>query len=150
MISITLSEELDFVNNYVELEQFRSGNAFKYEFKVEDGVQLDKTIPRMLIHSFVENSIKHGVRMAEKDPLLELIVSRDRNAYKILIRDNGPGLNSKAKKQAPGTGRGLQIIDEMIDLFFQLEGIHINFTIEDLSIKDPNLHGTEVIINTPY
>ena len=148
-ISITLSEELDFVNNYVELEQFRSGNAFKYEFKVEDGVQLDKTIPRMLIHSFVENSIKHGVRMAEKDPLLELIVSRDRNAYKILIRDNGPGLNSKPKKQPPGTGKGLQIIDEMIDLFYQLEKVRINYTLEDLSLKYIDRKGTEVIITIP-
>jgi len=117
--------------------------------KVNEDVRLDKTIPRMLIHSFVENSVKHGIRMAEKDPLLEIFVTRSTNVYQIMIRDNGPGLNSETSANDPGTGKGFQIIDEMIKLFHQLEGVRIKYSVEDLSEKDPDLHGTEVIITVP-
>ena len=87
--------------------------------------------------------------MAEKDPLLELKISRDTNAYKIMIRDNGPGLNSETKNHAPGTGKGLQIIDEMLSLFHQLEGIRITYILEDISLKDPYHQGTLTTITIP-
>jgi len=86
-ISVPIEEELNFVNTYVELEQFRSGNAFDYNVNIEEGVDLQATIPRMLIHTLVENSIKHGVRMTEKDPLLELKITRNSKFHQIQIRD---------------------------------------------------------------
>ena len=66
-----------------------------------------------------------------------------------MIRDNGPGLNSTADQKAPGTGKGLQIIDEMLDLFYQLEGIKIYYALEDLSLKESKRQGTEVVIAVP-
>ena len=87
--------------------------------------------------------------MVEKDALLELIVSRNSKYHRIIIKDNGPGLHSKTGNKAPGTGKGIQIIDEMIRLFHQLEGIRINYTIEDISLKDPTRRGTEAIIIIP-
>jgi hypothetical protein len=88
--------------------------------------------------------------MTDKDPLLELTISRYMNSCKIMIRDNGPGLNSNIRSQAPaGTGKGLQIIDEMIDLFYQLEGVRIKYTLEDISQNDTDLHGTVACINIP-
>jgi hypothetical protein len=148
-ISIPIKDELNFVNNFVELEQFRCGNAFDYTVDIEDGVNLTRRIPRMLIHSFVENSIKHGVRFAEKDALLEVRITRNKNTHLILIRDNGPGLNSKTATGVHSTGKGLKIVDEMLALFHQLEGIKITYTLEDISLKDPNRQGTLTSITIP-
>ncbi|MFO7670116.1 MAG: histidine kinase [Bacteroidales bacterium] len=148
-ISIPIKDELDFVNNFVELEQFRCGNAFDYTVYIEDGVDLTRRIPRMLIHSFVENSIKHGVRFAEKNALLEVRITRNKNTHLILIRDNGPGLNSKTGIGVHSTGKGLKIVDEMLALFHQLEGIKITYTLEDISLKDPNRQGTLTSITIP-
>ena len=148
-ISIPIEEELNFVNTYVELEQFRCGNSFIYKVNIEEGVILSTTIPRMLIHTFVENSIKHGVRMVKNDAQIDLMISRNSKCHQILIRDNGPGFHSKTDKKEPVTGKGLEIIDEMIDLFNQLEGILIKYSIEDLSLQDPNRQGTEVLITIP-
>jgi len=148
-ISIPIEEELNFVNTYVELEQFRSGNTFEYKVDLEEGADLQTSIPRMLIHTFVENSIKHGVRMAGDDALLELKIFRKSKNHQILIRDNGPGLHSKTENRAHGTGKGIQIIDEMIALFSQLEGVRIKYTLENISLKDSNRQGTEALITIP-
>jgi hypothetical protein len=148
-ISIPIEEELDFVNTYVELEQFRSGQAFEYQLDIEDGVDLSIHIPRMLIHTFVENAIKHGIRMVEKGGLLELKISRNENCQKIMIRDNGPGLGSKTHKQLPSTGKGLQIVDEMVYLFYQLAGVRIGYHLTNNSEEDQDQKGTEVLIAIP-
>ena len=87
--------------------------------------------------------------MVEKDALLELKITRNSKNHQILIKDNGPGLNSKTEDRAPGTGKGLQIIDELIHLFNQLEGVRIKYTLEDISQKDPKRQGTEALITIP-
>lgn len=87
--------------------------------------------------------------MAEKDALLELKVTREKNSHLILIRDNGPGLNSKSDSKVPSTGKGLQIIDEMLSLFHQLKGVRITYTLEDVSMQDPNRPGTVALISIP-
>ena len=137
------------MNTYVELEKYRSGHSFKYIASIGEGVSLHTTIPRMLIHTFVENSIKHGIRLGEKDALIEVKITRNSKYHQILIRDNGPGHHSNNNKLEPGIDKGLQIIDEMIGLFNQLEGILIKYSIEDLSLRDTNRLGTEAIITIP-
>jgi two-component sensor histidine kinase len=148
-VSISIEEELDFVNTYVELEQFRSNKRFNYQVDIEDDVDLSTPIPRMLIHTFVENAIKHGVQLAKEDPLLEVKITRNKHSHHIEIRDNGPGLNSKTDSKVLSTGKGLKIIDEMIDLFYQLEGSKITYTLEDISTRDPAKQGTLARITIP-
>lgn len=145
-VSIPIREELDFVNTYVELEQFRSGHAFNYQVDIDSDADLSIHIPRLLIHTFVENAIKHGIRMVKEDALLELKISRNKNSQQILIRDNGPGYNSESKNKAAGTGKGLRIVDEMLNLFYQLEGGRISYRLEDNSGRNLDQNGTQVLI----
>ena len=130
-ITVSRREELDFVRTCVELEQLRSHPPFRYNLAVGDEVDQDRTIPRMLIHTFVENSIKHGIhgRCRETPGELGIHISAANGQTTILIRDNGPCLHTEAHQFS--TGKGLKIIDELIGLFTSLEGVKIRYSMKD-------------------
>ena len=147
-ISVSLGEEIRFIENYIELEQIRSDYSFQCGIHIDDEVDLGKKIPRMLVYSFVENAIKHGIRMVQGEGRLTVSLTRSDQRHLVSIRDNGPGVNHKTETRI-GTGKGLQIIDELIALFYQLEGLKIEYTLRDLLSEGDEDRGTETLIIIP-
>lgn len=147
-ISVSLEEEIRFIENYLELEQIRSDYSFECDLNISEDVDLRKKIPRMLVFSFVENSVKHGVRRVKQNGQLSISISAADHHCQISIRDNGPGLNNQNDTRN-GTGKGMQIIDEMIALFFELEGKKISYTMRDLASDNQESTGTETFIVIP-
>ena len=131
-IFTTLSEELDYVRTYIELEQFRQDNKFDWEFNIDKNVNLNLNIPKMLIHTFVENSIKHGLRHIEKDGLLSILVTSEIEEYSIKITDNGIGRIVSQQLLRNNTGKGLQILDQILDLYYDLKKVRITYIIKDI------------------
>jgi hypothetical protein len=137
-IIIPLADELDFIKNYIDLERFRCNNSFSYEINMDPDIDLMKKIPRMLIHTFVENSIKHGLKNAGGDGVLKISVKSEPGRYHITIEDN----NSDAgKKEEKGTGKGLSIIKELVDLYFRLEKVQLTFSLDPILSKDNQITG---------
>lgn len=143
-IIVTLSDEIDFIRNYLDLERFRSENGFNYSVEIENEVDLQARVPRTLLHTFVENAVKHGVKLLGKDGLVKIRISRKAGSLHITIEDNGPGFN---KDKDHGTRKGLRIIEELIDLYFRLEKSKISYSIENISENDAS--GTRVRIFIP-
>jgi hypothetical protein len=150
-ISINLIDELEFVRSYIELEQLRSDHSFTSSIDIEEGVDLNITIPRMLIHTFVENAIKHGIRqrVSGSGAELRIRISNVAGHYKITILDNGPGLINIPESRPFSTGRGLQIIREIVDLYYTLKGARIEYETSPLQIEEDNQKWTRVIIKVP-
>ncbi len=144
----TLKEEIEFIQDYIALEQFRSKDLFGFEFISTQEVDLETRIPRMLIHSFVENSIKHGIRQMTRGGELRISVTRHGRSHCISVRDNGPGLSSASSGHSNGTGKGLVIVNELINLFNTLERTKISYTLNDLA-SPQGTHGTEAVILIP-
>lgn len=147
-VSVSMEEEIRFIENYIELEQIRSDYSFQCNVHIDNDVDMQKKIPRMLIYSFVENSIKHGIRKLKQEGRLEISITRADHRFEVSIRDNGPGLNVHTDTRN-GTGKGMHIIDELIALFSELEGSRISYTMKDLSSEGTGRTGTEVLILIP-
>ncbi|MEN8230572.1 MAG: histidine kinase [Bacteroidota bacterium] len=149
--AISLSDELEFVRSYIELEQLRSDHSFKYTLEMDERIDLKRSIPRMLIHTFVENAIKHGIRQREPKSEGELKISATKapDHYKITIRDNGPGLHNLHESSAVSTGRGLHIIHEITELFYKLTGVRISYETAPHQILEDDMKWTQVLINIP-
>lgn len=141
----TLGEEIDFVRNYIELEQFRSDYSFNYSIDIGDNVDRQMRIPRMLIHTFVENAIKYGVRNRTQGSFLKIVVDKTMKKCRITVEDNGPGLN-RNEKSSSGTGKGLTILDELIDLYFRLEKLKITYSIQNIYKEAGKVIGTRALI----
>ncbi len=145
-VARTLSDELEFVRNYLDIQQFRFGNLFTWEIKNEDNILLSIPVPKMLVQQYTENAIKHGLKNKGKGGRLDIILQHQDNETRIIIRDNGVGREKAKEFGEAGTGRGLLTMQNIFDLFEKTNKIKISQTINDLTDDSGNPSGTEVIL----
>lgn len=116
-LSVSLQDELDFVSSYIALEKGRVGEDFTAIISVEDGLETERImIPSMIVQVPVENAIKHG--LAGKEGYKELLVqvAREGNGIRITVRDNGRGYFPQMTSATRGTGTGLKVLYQTIQL----------------------------------
>ena len=144
----TISEELDFVRNYCELQKLRFGNRFDYHIRVGEDVDLNKLIPKMTIQTFVENGIKHGIENKKSGGAVEVVILHIKGYHKFLIRDNGVGRAAADKIKSASTGIGIRTVSRIFEIINMY-----NKTESTLEIRDPDTDvfssGTEVVITIP-
>ena len=88
---ISLQQELDHVNAYVEIEKARFGEKLKVEYDL----QLSSTLilPPLTLQPLIENAIKHGVRSQKDGGWVKLTVIEHADTFDISIQDNGKGID---------------------------------------------------------
>jgi len=140
---ILLSEEIELLSNYIQLEQLRLEKSFEFILTVEDGLETDEiSIPPMMIQPFVENAIKHGLKNVESG-ILELAISENESYVLFSISDNGKGLDFNEKKSENHKSLALSIINERADILKQKWKKDVS--IEFLSSEK----GTKVVVRLP-
>jgi tetratricopeptide (TPR) repeat protein len=102
-MSISLSEEIEILKNYIELEQMRLKNSFEYEIHCPDHLETEFIdIPPMMIQPFVENAIKHGLIEGKDDGRLSISLKDNNGFLEVLISDNGVGIDEAMKSRPSG------------------------------------------------
>ncbi len=152
---IVLSEEIETLKLYIELERIRFKQKFDYKITVEPDLPVDSVyIPPMLIQPFVENSIKHGLRNKKEKGLLEIEFRKDDKFIRCFVKDNGVGREKAGKlnntKNKEHRSLGIQVTKERLDTLSRLKGLKVSFVITDLKDSNGNAAGTEVVIKIPY
>lgn len=101
--SISLSEEIEILKNYIELEQMRLKNSFDYEIHYPDNLETEFIdIPPMMIQPFVENAIKHGLKEGKEGGRLTVSFKDNNEFLEVLITDNGVGIDASMKSKPSG------------------------------------------------
>jgi hypothetical protein len=59
MIYRRLGNEIEFVTTYLELEKLRFGEKFNFEILIGKDIALKEQGPKLVLHTFAENAIKH-------------------------------------------------------------------------------------------
>ena len=144
----TLSEELEFVTTYLELEKMRFGDKLTYNIEIGSGVTGDEQVPKLVLHTFAENAIKHGIMPCENGGKLQISVFKDADYLKISIEDDGIG-REKAAGQSRSTGKGLKITGEFYAILNQLNKKRVSHSITDLYDKSGKPAGTRVEVLVP-
>ena len=142
-IDISLSQELDFVRHYLELEKYRFKEDFEFEISVKKDVETNIRLPRMLIQLLVENAIKHGLRNKVGLKRILVLVSVQNRRTIIVVEDNGIGREA-AKVQKSNEGNGLHILHDMIKLNRKMGGKDIQVNYTDLYDAGGKAIGTRV------
>lgn len=155
-VLISLRDEIEFVQNYVELQRIRFENRLSLELDISDEVDLDSKIPKMLIQTHVENSIKHGFsNLRSPDPaaapgkILIRIEAADGSLI-INLEDNGVGRGNSKATSYEKTGKGTQSLDRIINSVRQLYRMEIRQELEDMADKDGKPTGTKVIMQVLF
>jgi len=102
---VSLREELEFIEKYLEIEQTRFGDRLQVTLHVEPET-LDAPVPNLVLQPLVENAIRHGIAPKVGGGRVDITARRDGESLVLSVRDDGPGL-SKAKRDALNTGVGL-------------------------------------------
>jgi two-component system LytT family sensor kinase len=88
---VRLSEELDFIRQYLALEKLRFGSRLEARIEVDDPELLSARIPPLLLQPLVENSIVHGIRKLPAGGTVTVRASRAGEELRFEVRDTGPG-----------------------------------------------------------
>lgn len=151
----SLSEELQRLELYLELEKMRFQDKFEYEIKVDDHLDIEQIkVPAMLLQPFLENSIWHGILPKEERGRVELSIESDGNGQILFkISDDGIGVDtSRSLKTEDGNhiSKGMDISGGRLELITQLTGKRSGMN-GPYELKDENgkVKGTEVTIFIP-
>jgi len=144
-----LGEEIDFVKNYLELEKFRFENKFDYTLSVPAEISPDIPVPKMIIQTFAENAIKHGLVTKTGKGSMSISLSQENDYLTIIISDNGIGRSESLKLSTNSTGKGMDIMSEFITLFNRFNEKMIYFDVKEIVDSSGNVAGTHVEIKFP-
>jgi len=148
-ISISLAEELDFIGNYLKLEKIRFKDKFDYKIELSEEVDKQSKVPRMVIQTYVENAIKHGIMHANSACKLEVLVKQNNGNLIIGIDDDGVGRDQSKQFASHGTGKGLEIMNSIYRLYNKLHNKKIEHTIEDKKDEKGVALGTRIMVRIP-
>lgn len=109
---MTLREEFEFLQNYLQIEQERFGDRLSVAFDLDPDVMHER-VPTLLLQPIVENALRHGLAPKGGKGLLEIQAMRHGNLVELMIRDNGIGYQDSkpatvsAVRRSKGSGLGL-------------------------------------------
>lgn len=153
---ISLKEELDILNLYVELESVRFKEAFTYVIICDANIDCDEVkIPTLLIQPFVENAIWHGLMHKEGMRNLRIEFTEQDDVIQCIVEDNGIG-RQKAKEMKISTGKdknhtskGIEVSLERLKAMQKNGGPPGSMYIHDMVDAEGNPTGTRIEINLP-
>lgn len=137
---VTLGEELNFLNLYLDIMRPRFEDRLRVEFEVSQGIN-GALLPKLILQPLVENSIKHAADPNSGQVNIAVKAARENGSLRLEITDDGPGLSAKFH-EAAGNGVGLT---NTIERLKKLYGDNHEFTLQN-SIDG----GLLVRVKVPY
>ncbi|MEM9888274.1 MAG: histidine kinase [Bacteroidota bacterium] len=100
---VSLEEELDFVENYLDLEKARFEDRLQVVIDVPADVRQEQ-VPPMILQPLVENSIKHGISSLIEGGEITIRVKRKGENIQFEVADTGVGVADKSQLFNVGVG----------------------------------------------
>src|SRR5436190_1060710 len=154
---ISLKDELEALDLYLQMESLRFKNKFSYSINVDENIDSAATvIPPMLIQPYVENAIWHGLMHksnGEEGKVEIQLTKRDDNLL-CVVNDNGIGRKKAAELKAQKhtnhkRSMGMQITQDRIEIINKLYNINASVRIEDVENEQGESKGTKVELVIP-
>lgn len=149
---ITLSDEIEAVSLYLQLESMRLGNRFNYKIEVDSEIDANNIeIAPLIVQPFVENAIIHGLVPKKDNCFLSIRFSKlSDDKLLCVIEDNGVGRkHSEMMKQERGSSHksyGMSITKRRLETLTKISNDEFSVEIVDLYDDNGNAAGTRVNI----
>ena len=145
----TVDEEVDYVTKYLELEKLRYGERLTYSIGVAENVDRKVMLPNMLLHTYVENAIKHGISPKPEGGHVSVIITRHDDETVVTVEDNGIGRKKAQKLSKGATKMGLRILNEQIQLYNKTNKARIREHVRNVKDADGKTAGTIFQMSIP-
>ncbi len=148
-VYISLEAELHRIKLYLSLEQLRFGEKLAYDIHIDPKLSMpDNYIPNMILQPYVENAIWHGIMPRKANGHIQIsFLQHGDKEIKIIVQDNGAGINSSKKQPDTKDGHyGMRITQERLTLLKQLSKEHYAITASETKNEQGEVTGTHIEI----
>jgi ligand-binding sensor domain-containing protein len=153
---VTLQEELDMLNIYLQLESLRFKDSFTYEIKVAPNIETEMSeVPPLLLQPYIENAIWHGLIHKEGEKKLSIACEEHNGILFCTITDNGIGRTKSAAIKASKLGadkfesKGMVLSEQRIRMMnLQIERKY-KVSVSDIYDEAGQVCGTNVTLELP-
>jgi two-component system, LytTR family, sensor kinase len=141
---ISLREEIDFLETYLQIEEARFGSRLQVKIAVDPAVAMEQ-IPSLMLQPIVENALKHGLGPKPGPGHLWITAEADGNQVRLRVEDDGVGPAIRVLKLNGSNGRsngvGLENVAQRLHALYQDQG--------RMTIEVRQAGGTRVTILLP-
>jgi len=141
-ITRSLEEEIKYADNYLKLEKLRYEDDLNYSIEVSEDVDLRVEIPTMIMQTFCENALKHGIRPRNGHGTIKINAYSQAHFLVVTVEDDGIGRAQAQALKTEGSREGLKIVEQQIRLFNKKKKSAMRLEIVDLYSDDKTPVGT--------
>jgi two-component sensor histidine kinase len=98
---VALADEIDFLEQYLAIEQARFPDRLRPRFEVDPSLGR-AAVPELILQPIVENALRHGIGKRTESGELAVSVRRERDELVLTVRDDGAGLPADAVREGVG------------------------------------------------
>jgi tetratricopeptide (TPR) repeat protein len=148
---VTVKEELEYLNNYLQMELLRFDHSFSYHTEVDEGICVEEVgVPPMMIQPLVENAIWHGLMTRSGDRELFIRYKLREDLLICEIEDNGVGIIRSSLQPKHGHHSfGIENIRHRLNLLNEKYHLNCRLQLKDKSELNKNESGTLAILRLP-
>ena len=154
---ISLKDELEALELYMQMESLRFKNKFSYSINIDERVDTSSiVIPPMLIQPYVENAIWHGLmhKTNGEEGRVNINLFKEKDDLQCVIEDNGIGRKQAAEFKSQRQmnhkrSMGMQITKDRIEIINKLYNMNASINIYDREDEKGKAIGTKVELTIP-
>jgi hypothetical protein len=136
---VTLTEEVEYLQRYIDIQQVRFGNRLRVSLDIP--VELGHAqVPNLLLQPLVENAIKHGVSKRVAGGEIRVAGTRRDDNLRLTVYNDGPWVREDLEATSGGVGLG--------NLRTRLQILHGDRS--ELLLRPVDTGGVEVVVTLPF
>lgn len=150
-VAVPLKDEIQLVREYLQLRLLGDPGRIRMIWELPPEIPDTWRIPSMSVQIPVENAVKYAFDPEDEEACIHIRVVEKQDCLFITIEDNGIGFATDTQngQEEQGTGYGLKILCQTIDILNSRNKNKMNFIIQDRSLLEPGGHGTLVSLVVP-
>jgi two-component system LytT family sensor kinase len=113
-----LQQELDFIDDYLDIEVVRFGRDKLQIRKEIDPETLDMVVPSMILQPLVENALRHGIAPKIEGGAITLRAHRGKGRLIVEVIDDGVGISEQRQSEVYGSGIGISNVQERLKVVY--------------------------------
>lgn len=114
---ISLTQEINYIQNYLELERLRHGSNFKMEITINGDPNGHQIAPLLFI-PFLENSFKHGLDHQLKSGYVDMNLDIKEKSLHLSIINSVPEIDNSIPKEKKVGGIGLTNVRRRLNILY--------------------------------
>jgi len=121
---ITLQEDLELTELYIEIEALRLKNKLFHKIEIDSVLDVENTlVPPLMLQPFIENSIWHGIAQKGGQGNIDIQIKKDNEMIVCTVDDDGVGRKKVVINGNKNDSMGLKITKNRLDILSQIKKV---------------------------